>query len=101
MDSQEVEHLRKRLKEEEQQREEAEKQREELRLQTQNTTLPEFLDACHRLGLDVQRDKHSSTKGDPTNVEQKLRPDYIREWATFSQEQCAIWKTLMDANFVT
>src|SRR4051794_18036330 len=65
-----------RLQEKEQrQREEAERQQEVAeqnlnleRLQTQNTTLPEFLDACHEhlfLGLTIQKDKKSSTKGDP------------------------------------
>ncbi|OAA42190.1 Protein kinase-like domain protein [Metarhizium rileyi] len=91
----------------EQQREEAEQQREEAELElkrrTQNTTLLEFLDACHRhlfLGLDVQEDKETSTKGDPANAEQKLRPDYIREWNNFPSEQAEIWKALMDADFV-
>ncbi|KAM0670863.1 hypothetical protein ACQRIU_001258 [Beauveria bassiana] len=114
----ELESLRKRLEEEERLRKRAEQQRDEveqqrdaaehqLRLQTQqtqNTTLLEFLDACHQhlfLGLDVQEDKESSTKGDPANAEQKLRPDHIREWTNFPREQAKIWKALMDADFVT
>ncbi len=129
MDLLELEDLRKRLREEERHRQEAEQQRDaaeqqrdeaeqqrdaakqqrdaaeqQLRLQTQNTTLPEFLSACHQhlfLGLDVQKDKDSSTKGDPANAEQKLRPDYIREWSNFPLEQSEIWKTLMNAAFVT
>ncbi|OAA34931.1 Protein kinase-like domain protein [Cordyceps fumosorosea ARSEF 2679] len=129
MDFEKLEGLRKRLEEEqklrkqaeqqrdeakqrrdeaEQQRNEAEQQRNEaeqqLKRQTQNTTLLEFLDACHQhlfLGLDVQEDKESSTKGDPANAEQKLRPDHIREWTNFPREQAKIWKALMDADFVT
>ncbi|KAM0670931.1 hypothetical protein ACQRIU_001326 [Beauveria bassiana] len=114
----ELESLRKRLEEEERLRKQAEQRRDEveqqrdaaeqqLRLQTQqtrNTTLLEFLDACHQhlfLGLDVQEDKESSTKGDPANAEQKLRPDHIREWTSFPREQAKIWKALMDADFVT
>lgn len=59
---------------------------EQLRHQTQqtrNTTLPEFLDACHVhlfLSLTIQKDKDSSTKGDPANADHKLRPAKIREW---------------------
>lgn len=55
---------------------------DQLRLQTQQMTLPEFLDACHTylfLGLSIQKNKDSSTKGDPANANRKLRPNKIRE----------------------
>ncbi|KAL5332340.1 hypothetical protein BJX70DRAFT_404699 [Aspergillus crustosus] len=97
-----------RRKEEQQLREEEQRLRkqaeEQLRLQIQNTTLPEFLDACHShlfLGLDIQRDKDSSTKGNPTNADRKLRPAKIREWTSFPDEQILIWDDLMKTDFVT
>ncbi|OQD68409.1 hypothetical protein PENDEC_c036G01700 [Penicillium decumbens] len=94
MSHQEIEELRRRLEEAERRQTEAERQ----------TTLPEFLDACHAhlfLGLTVQEDRDSSTKGDPANVDDKLRPDKIREWTGFPKEQVAIWKDIMDTAFVT
>ncbi|KUL81423.1 hypothetical protein ZTR_09479, partial [Talaromyces verruculosus] len=89
---------------EQRRREEAEQNLDQERLQTQNTTLPEFLDACHKhlfLGLTIQKDKKSSTKGDPANADRKLRPSRIQEWTDFPDEQMAIWADLMDADFVT
>ncbi|KMU85034.1 hypothetical protein CIHG_02817 [Coccidioides immitis H538.4] len=76
---------------------------EQLRLQTQNTTVPEFLDACHShlfLGLDIRRDKDSSTKGNPANAGRKLCPAKIREWTNFPDEQILIWDDLMNTDFV-
>uniref|UniRef100_A0A093VMC0 Reticulocyte-binding protein 2 like a n=1 Tax=Talaromyces marneffei PM1 TaxID=1077442 RepID=A0A093VMC0_TALMA len=101
-----------RRQEEEQQRREEEQRRREIAerdlnleiLQTRNTTLPEFLDACHKhlfLGLTIQKDKKSSTKGDPANADRKLRPSRIQEWTDFPDQQMAIWADLMDADFVT
>ncbi|EAW11094.1 uncharacterized protein ACLA_067310 [Aspergillus clavatus NRRL 1] len=100
-----------RREEEQRRREEAERRQEEAErnlnleiLQTRNTTLPEFLDACHEylfLGLTIQKGKKSSTKGDPANADRKLRPSRIQEWTRFPDEQMAIWADLMDADFVT
>ncbi|KAL2374386.1 hypothetical protein RJ035_003249 [Blastomyces gilchristii] len=94
-----------RLREGEQRRREGEqRRREEVEQQIQDSTLPEFLDTCHVqlfLGLNVQEDKRSSTKGDPSNADRKLRPDKIQEWTDFPKEQTAIWEDLMDADFVT
>lgn len=100
MSLQEIQDLYRRLEEEQRLRKEAE---EELRIQTQNTTLPEFLDACHVhlfLGLTVDPDKDSSAKGDPANADHKLRPAKIREWINFPQEQISIWGDLMNNGFV-
>ncbi|KAL4993231.1 hypothetical protein BDV10DRAFT_179484 [Aspergillus recurvatus] len=97
----EIQELRRRLEEEQGRRRQAE---EQLRRQIQNTTLPEFLDACHShlfLGLHIQRDRDSSTKGDPANADRKLRPAKIREWTSFPNEQIKIWRDLMDSVFVT
>ncbi|KAL3469056.1 hypothetical protein BJX99DRAFT_242176 [Aspergillus californicus] len=112
---QEIQELRRRLEEEKRLREEEQQLREEeqqlrkqaeeqLRLQIQNTTLPEFLDACHShlfLGLDIQRDKDSSTKGNPANADRKFRPARIREWSNFPDEQILIWDDLLNTDFVT
>ncbi|CAG8906283.1 unnamed protein product [Penicillium egyptiacum] len=53
------------------------------------------------LGLAIQEDPDSSTKGDPANADDKLRPAKIRGWMGFSQEQEAIWEDLMGIDFVT
>ncbi|QGA17402.1 hypothetical protein EYB26_005073 [Talaromyces marneffei] len=125
MSQQELDELRKHLEEERRRREEAERRQEEAErrqeeaerqqeeaernlnleiLQTRNTTLPEFLDACHKhlfLGLTIQKDKKSSTKGDPANADRKLRPSRVQEWTDFPEEQMAIWADLMDSDFIT
>ncbi|CAI7673775.1 unnamed protein product [Penicillium palitans] len=70
----------------------------------QETTLPEFLDACHVhlfLGLGIQPNPGSTTKGDPANADNKLCPAKIREWMGFPKEQTAIWAELMGIDFVT
>ncbi|KAK1141006.1 hypothetical protein N8T08_009663 [Aspergillus melleus] len=122
MSFQEIQELRRRLEEERRLREEEQQLREEeqrrreraeqsmfeaeeqLKLQTQETTLPEFLDACHAdlfLGLKIQKDRNSSTKGDPANADRKLRPAKIREWTPFPNEQSSVWEDLMNTEFVT
>lgn len=122
MSLQEIQNLRRRLEEEQRLREEEQQLREkeqqlreqaersqiqaeeQLKLQTQETTLPEFLDACHVhlfLGLSIQKDRDSSTKGDPANADRKLRPTNVREWISFPREQAAIWEDLMDTDFAT
>lgn len=98
------EEAERRREEEQRRREEAEQSLNLERLQTQNTNLPEFLNACHEhlfLGLTIQKDKKSSTKGDPANADRKLRPNRIREWTSFPDEQMTIWRDLMDEDFVT
>ncbi|OJD26199.1 hypothetical protein ACJ73_02430 [Blastomyces percursus] len=100
-----------RREEEQRRREEEQRLREQaeraLKLQIQEnqaTTLPEFLDACHVhlfLGLSIQKDLHSSTKGDPANADRKLRPTNIREWTSFPTEQASIWEDLMDTEFAS
>ncbi|KAJ6149209.1 hypothetical protein N7471_000408 [Penicillium samsonianum] len=107
----EISELRRRLAEAEEREIEARRQLSEERLQSrqtqqqiQETTLPEFIDACHVhlfLGLAIQPNPDSSTKGDPANADNKLRPAKIREWMGFPQEQTAIWADLMSIDFVT
>ncbi|PWY90674.1 hypothetical protein BO70DRAFT_306788 [Aspergillus heteromorphus CBS 117.55] len=105
---QELQELRQRVKEEQRLREEERRLRqqaeEQLRYQTQNTTLPEFLEACHAhlfLGLHICEDKGSITKGNPANADHKIRPTRIREWINFPKEQISIWDDLMKTDFVT
>src|SRR5271170_6151784 len=98
MSAEEINQLRQRLEEAERRREEAERRREEAerrheeeqrrreaaeqrdvqnRERMSKTTLPNFLDGLHRhlsLGLQVQ-EKSQSTRGDPANAANKLRPD--------------------------
>jgi len=88
------------FQEEQRKRQEAERaQKEAERAQQKGeekirkTTLPEFLDACHvhlHFGLTVQRDTTLSTKGDPANANDKIRPDRILAWDDFSTSQEAI-----------
>ncbi|KAH8428823.1 uncharacterized protein LDX57_006502 [Aspergillus melleus] len=105
---QEIQELRRRLEEEQRLRKEEQRRREkaeeEFRRQTQDTTLPEFLDACHLhsfLVLKIQQDKSSTTQGNPANADRKLRPARIREWSNFPEEQILIWDDLMNTDFVT
>ena len=93
-------------REQEAQRREAEERRlrgEEQRLReeehqlykrrTGKSTLPEFLDACHKhlyLGLTIQTDSTQSTQGDGANAENKPRPDRILPWPGFHEQQADI-----------
>ncbi|KAI5285235.1 hypothetical protein KEM54_000736 [Ascosphaera aggregata] len=104
MSSQELEDLRRRLEEAQRLKEQAENRLRELRVLTQQTTLPEFLDACHvhlLLGLAIQRDESLSTRGNPANADRKICPSRIREWTSFPTEQASVWEALMNTNFTT
>ena len=93
-----------RRREEEQRRREEEQRRREIAEQrTRKTTLPEFLDACHNYlhsGLTVQTDATLSTRGDPANANNKLRPERLLAWEGFPAQQAAIWDDLMDSDLV-
>ena len=88
---------------------ERERQQEhERRLQaeraTQKTTLPEFLDGCHvhlHSNLVVQTDASMSTKGDPSNAKDKVRPKEIRVWKEFPKQQEKMWQALVNSDFIT
>ncbi|RAH83552.1 hypothetical protein BO86DRAFT_447011 [Aspergillus japonicus CBS 114.51] len=52
------------------------------------TNLPTFLDGLHKhlfLGLQVQPDETQSSRGDPANTTNKLRPRYLRAWDTLAK----------------
>ncbi|WEW55867.1 hypothetical protein PRK78_001300 [Emydomyces testavorans] len=93
-----------RLREQEQERrQEAEERLLAVEKRMRETTLPEYLDACHTLlylGL-TPGSPGKSTKGEPTRPTGKCRPDHIREWLTFPEELKSIWENLMDVDFVT
>ncbi|EOA85574.1 uncharacterized protein SETTUDRAFT_161868 [Exserohilum turcica Et28A] len=95
--------------EERSRREEAERaqgeersRREKAEMTTRKTTLPEFLDACHdhlHASLTVQTDTTLSTRGDPANANNKLRPQRLRIWDDFPARQAAIWEAIMESGF--
>ncbi|PYI36435.1 hypothetical protein BP00DRAFT_483281 [Aspergillus indologenus CBS 114.80] len=67
------------------------------------TNLPTFLDGLHKhlfLGLQVQPDETQSTRGDPANTTNILRPRYLRAWDTFASEQEEIWRLLMESSLI-
>ncbi len=82
---------------------EAERAQQKDEEKIRKTTLLEFLDACHvhlHSGLTVQRDTTLSTKGDPANANDKIRPDRILAWDDFPTSQEVIWKNLQRSNFM-
>ncbi|RYO45089.1 hypothetical protein AA0116_g13453 [Alternaria tenuissima] len=85
-------------------REEAEQAQERAAEQTRKTALPEFLDACHthlHSGLTVQTDPILSTRGNPANANNKLRPERLALWAGFPAQQATIWNDLMEYGFAS
>ncbi|KAF2174462.1 hypothetical protein K469DRAFT_709292, partial [Zopfia rhizophila CBS 207.26] len=69
---------------------EAEQAQEKAKEKTRKTTLLELLDACHTYlysGLTVQTDATLSTRGDPANANNKLRPERICIWKDFAIQQ--------------
>ncbi|KIX00090.1 uncharacterized protein Z518_10227 [Rhinocladiella mackenziei CBS 650.93] len=88
-------------------REEEQHQREEERRRynqrTGNTSLAEFLDACHvhlYQGLAVQH-KTQSTQGTPANADRKLRPGYMVSWMDFPANQTRMWDIVMESDFIS
>ncbi|KAF2174662.1 hypothetical protein K469DRAFT_681013 [Zopfia rhizophila CBS 207.26] len=89
--------------EEQRRRKEAERAQEKAKEKTRKTTLLELLDACHTYlysGLTVQTDATLSTRGDPANANNKLRPERICAWKDFATQQEAVWNELMESDFV-
>ncbi|KAK1907866.1 hypothetical protein P3342_006196 [Pyrenophora teres f. teres] len=95
-----LEEQRRRL-DEQRRRKAAEQAQNKAEERTRKTTLPEFLDACHNhlySGLTVQPDATLSTRGDPANANNKLRPEKLLLWEDFPAQQAAIWE-LMGSDF--
>ncbi|KAM5430633.1 hypothetical protein McanMca71_005459 [Microsporum canis] len=87
-----------------QDKEEAEQGRKIAERRIQQTTLPEFLNACHThlsVGFSSRINYTSGTQGQAENASSKLRPNHILEWETFPQEQCAVWEDLLNVNFTS
>ncbi|KAJ5347040.1 uncharacterized protein N7506_000293 [Penicillium brevicompactum] len=94
---------RENLAEEQRLRAEEQRLRREDQEKTSKTSLPTFLDGLHNhlfLGLEVQQDKTQSTRGDPANATNKLRPRKLKAWDSFTKEQEEIWRLLMDSSLV-
>ena len=101
--STEIDELRGLLAEEQRLRREEQRLRREDRERTSKTSLPTFLDGLHNylfLGLGVQQDKTQSTRGDPANATNKLRPRKLKAWDSFAKEQEDIWRLLMNSSLV-
>jgi hypothetical protein len=90
--------------EEQRKREEAEQAQKRAVEKTRKTALPEFLDACHNhlhSGLTIQTDPTLSTRGNPANANNKLRPERLALWADFPARQATIWDDLMESGFAS
>ncbi|EEH20214.1 hypothetical protein PABG_02473 [Paracoccidioides brasiliensis Pb03] len=91
-----------RLREEERilrDRAEAQRRREEaesLAANSEPTTLPVFLHACHELSLAIRivTDPTRTTQGTVTNPVNRRVPSRITIWDTFIDEQMTVWETL-------
>ncbi|KAI1302514.1 hypothetical protein F5Y03DRAFT_407847 [Xylaria venustula] len=84
----------KRLK---QQLREAQQRAEEAEQQTRNTTLAEYVEACHELVFTkfaVETDKSLTSQGSTTNPRHKLCPTRLLPWPDFLEEQKTIFGTL-------
>ncbi|KAJ5117549.1 hypothetical protein N7448_011181 [Penicillium atrosanguineum] len=101
--SSEIEKLQRRLAEAEQQLSASQQQLSASQQQSSKTNLPTFLDGLHKhlfLNLGVQPDETQSTRGDPANATNKLRPRKLRAWDSFASEQEEIWRLLMDSSLM-
>ncbi|KAK2734715.1 hypothetical protein FQN57_001485 [Myotisia sp. PD_48] len=87
---------------EEQRKEIEQRKGREEQLEQKPTTLPEFLHGYHNFlfrGLAVQTPAKPTT-GKLDDAENKFRPDKIRRWRSFPDEQDLIWKDIMNVDFV-
>jgi hypothetical protein len=67
----------------------------------QNTTLPEFLGACHTeyfMKMSVAS-KSESTTGGPQNAKRKRAPDMFLLWRDFPEHLGAIWAAVHASGF--
>ncbi|KAM4065625.1 hypothetical protein HRG_010646 [Hirsutella rhossiliensis] len=91
----EIEVLRRQLREEQSRREEA----EELAASSRPQNLSQYLGACHslQLAIDVVTKKSLTTQGDTTNPVGRIYPKRITPWDDFAARQQEIW-TLLHAS---
>ncbi|PFH62291.1 hypothetical protein XA68_14286 [Ophiocordyceps unilateralis] len=95
----EIEDLRRRLRESERKNEEDQRLREELELareQLRPKNLPEYLESCHSLYLAIQvvSDPSKATQGVATNPVGRICPARILPWNDFAAKQEEIWNAL-------
>ncbi|KAJ5159033.1 uncharacterized protein N7500_008684 [Penicillium coprophilum] len=98
-----VDQLLRQLAERDQQLAERDQQLKAAQDQLADTNLPTYLDGLHKhvyLGLQVQLDKTKSTRGDPANTTNKLRPRKIMRWQSFAREQEKVWELVMESSLV-
>ncbi|KAM4067886.1 lipopolysaccharide kinase [Hirsutella rhossiliensis] len=98
----EIEDLRRQLREEQRRREEEQRRREEaeeLAASSRPQILTQYLDACHslQLAIDVVTEKSLTTQGDTTNPTGRIYPRRITPWHDFAARQQEIW-TLLSAS---
>ncbi|KAK5790631.1 hypothetical protein VI817_007918 [Penicillium citrinum] len=101
--SSEVELLRQQLAAAEERLSASQQQLSISRQRSSKTDLPTFLDGLHKhlfLNLEIQTDETQSTRGDPSNARNKLRPRKLRAWESFPLEQEKIWRLLMESSLV-
>lgn len=107
----EIEELRRKLREaesrvqQEQRRREEEQRRrelaEELTEASQPQILQHYLEACHSLNLGIQvvTAKSLTTQGDTTNPAGRIFPRRIIPWTNFATRQEEVWDDLSTGNF--
>ncbi|KAJ5522960.1 hypothetical protein N7513_003337 [Penicillium frequentans] len=103
MSSSEIERLQRLLANAEQQLSASQQQLSVSQQRLSKTNLPTFLDGLHKhlfLGLEVQLDETQSTRGDPANTINRLRPRKLKAWNTFESEQEEVWRLLMKSSIV-
>jgi hypothetical protein len=86
----EVEHLRRQLRAAQERAGAAEERAGAAEERSENTTLPKFLELCHKFfsePLRVQTDRSLTTKGSITSPRGKKFPTYLRPWHDFPEQQ--------------
>lgn len=110
----EIENLRRLLQEEQQRRQRAERDAAEQRRRREEEqrrreaaeelakgslpqTLPQYLDGCHSLNLQIRvvTDPSSTTRGDTTNPVGRIFPRRIIPWDDFATGQEEVWERLL------
>ncbi|AEO55539.1 hypothetical protein MYCTH_2299494 [Thermothelomyces thermophilus ATCC 42464] len=87
------------LSEEQRRREEA----EEAAKASQPLQLPDYIEACHKLSLNIKvvTDPALTTQGDTTDPVGRVYPRRILRWDDFPAKQEEIWDKLFDSSFAS
>ncbi|KAL2177078.1 uncharacterized protein P884DRAFT_259892 [Thermothelomyces heterothallicus CBS 202.75] len=91
--------LQRRREEEQRRREEA----EEAAKASQPLQLPDYIEACHKLSLNIKvvTDPALTTQGDTTDPVGRVYPRRILRWDDFPAKQEEIWDKLFDSSFAS